>query len=75
MARFARRPRATNTTIRNFFKRGRILGSRFAPGSLKLTLMGMGRRGGVLLRQEKLRRKIPKQLRGVKRKSTKLLGT
>lgn len=75
MARFARRPRATNRTIRGFYKRHQLLGSRFAPSSLKLTMQGFGKRGGVTLRMEKLRRKIGgSQNKGVQRKTTRLIG-
>ena len=65
MARWARRPRATNATIRNFYARARLL-ARTSPlaSSMKLTMMGFGKRGGYLLKQEKLRRKYPKQNRG-----------
>lgn len=61
MARWARRPRATNATIRAFYKRGQLLASQGMAGSLKLSMMGFGKRGGYLLKQEKLRRKTPKQ--------------
>lgn len=61
MARWARRPRATNATIKAFYARGRILASQGIAGSLKLSMMGFGKRGGYLLKQEKLRRKMPKQ--------------
>lgn len=74
MARWARRPRATNATIRAFYRRGRFLAARGVPTSLKLTMMGMGRRGGVLLRQEKLRRRIPAQMRGAQTRTKRLLG-
>lgn len=73
MARFARRPRASNRTIRGFFDKARFLAARGLSTSFKLTLMGMGRRGGVLLRQEKLRRRISPQLRGAQRKTKRLL--
>ncbi len=77
MARFARRPRATNATIRGFYNKDRFLKIGALPGTLKLTMMGFGRRGGVLLRQEKLRRKLPKQLRGVnaRSKTKRIVGT
>lgn len=74
MARFARRPRATNRTINAFYKKHKILGSRFTPGSLKLTMMGFAGRGGVTLRREKLRRKLPQQLKGARSKSSRLIG-
>jgi len=74
MARLSRSPRKTNASIKGFYQRHRLLRSRFAPSSLKLTMMGFARRGGVLLRQEKLRRKVPKQLRGAKRKTSRLIG-
>lgn len=61
MARWARRPRATNATIRAFYKRGELFASQGIAGSLKLSMMGFGKRGGYLLKQEKLRRKTPKQ--------------
>lgn len=73
MARFSRSPK-TQSAIRGFFRRQRFLGSRFAPSSLKLTMLGFGRRGGVILRQEKLRRKVGGQLRGVQRKTKRLIG-
>ena len=65
MARWARRPRATNATIRNFYQRAKLL-ARTSPlsGSMKLTMMGFGKRGGYILKQEKIRRKLPKQLKG-----------
>ncbi len=77
MARFARRPRATNATIRGFFKKHQLVGSRFTSTGLKLTLGGHpGARSGVTLRLEKLRRKIGKfkQLRGVQRKTKIIVG-
>ena len=74
MARWARRPRATNATIRAFYRRGRFLAARGVPTSLKLTMMGFAGRGGVTLRLEKLRRKIPAQMRGAQTKTKRLIG-
>ncbi len=75
MARFARRPRATNATIRAFFKRSALLARQGVPTALKLNLMGFGRRGGVTLRLEKLRRKLPKQTFPVTQKIRRMPGT
>lgn len=75
MARFARRPRATNSTIRNFYKRGKLLAAQGVPTSLKLSMLGFGRRGGTTLRQEKLRRKLPRQSFPNPQKLKRLPGT
>ena len=48
--------------IRGLYQKQRLLRHPGIAGSLKLTILGFGRGGGWLLRQEKLRRKIPKQL-------------
>lgn len=62
------RQRKRNNSIKALYSRERMLRSRFLPGSLKLTLMGFTRRGGAPLRVEKLRRKLPKQMTGVRAK-------
>lgn len=65
MARFSRGKRKTNASIKSFYNRARLLAAKGIPSSLKLTMMGFSRRGGYLLKQEKLRRKLPPQLKGV----------
>lgn len=51
--------------IKAFFTRQRLLMARGIPMSLKLQLMGHGQRGGYLSRLSRMRRKIPKQLKGI----------
>ena len=57
--------RRTNAGIKSFYAKQRLLASQGVPASLKLTMMGFGKRGGYLTRLERLRRKLPKQLKGV----------
>lgn len=61
----SRRLNKANTGIRFSLKRAKILAASGAPSALKMSLMGFTKRGGAPLRLEKLRRKLPRQLRGV----------
>ena len=54
--------RRTNAAIKAYYKRAALLTSPGIPSTLKLTMMGHGKRGGYLIRHERLRRKAGKQL-------------
>ena len=60
-----RRKFKKNSAIRALFQRARFLAASGFPQSLKLAFMGFTKAGGAPLRTEKLRRKLPRQLRGV----------
>ena len=53
----------TNSSIKAFYTRARLLAAQGVPTSLKVTMMGRGMRGGWVTRWEKLRRKMPKQMK------------
>ncbi len=55
----------SNAAIRASLSRSRLLRANGVPTPLKLALLGLTRRGGIPLRLERLRRKLPKQLTGV----------
>jgi hypothetical protein len=74
MAKRSRGRRRTNSSIKAFYGKHKLLASKFSPATLKLTLQGFGKRGGVTLRLEKLRRKVPKQNRTAQRKTRRLIG-
>lgn len=72
--RKARRPFATSASIRNYYKRGVMLAKMGNGSIMKLTMMGLGNKGSVNLRYEKLMRRAGTQLPGAKSKTKRLYG-
>jgi len=51
--------------IRAFFQKARLLAASGTPTTLKLQLMGFGRRGGYVSRWSRLSKKLPPQIKGL----------
>jgi len=70
----ARRPFATNASIKNYYARASMMAKLGNGSIMKLTMMGLGNKGSVNLRHEKLLRRCPIQLKGGKSKTKRLYG-